>query len=856
MATKILDLEVQQIPTTLSGLEGYENALILLRLDAQPIGQVSLPVIDGRIDGRVLRETLPSAVGWTLWEQAWMQNFLKPAQFGSKKFTEPAVTVAICTRDRTEDLKACLASLMKLPDDGQELLVVDNCPSTDATKDLVACYPGVRYIRENRLGLDCARNRALREAQQSIVAFIDDDAVADANWLRAIVPNFSDPLVLCTTGLTLPLELETEAQELFERMGGFSRGFERKVFGLPRHNPLAAGAVGAGVNMALRREVLQLVGPFDEALDAGTPTHSGGDHDMFSRIMLEGYRIVYDPAALTRHRHRRTKEELRRTVYGYGVGVYATLTRHLLLHHEWGAFRIAWKWFRLDQGPKLARSLRRRSRSLELRLILDELRGCCVGPWAYLRSRRQLSRNLPSRAKEDQFNQSQHPEVIEAPRTGISHEPAAGTSESSTRQEARAPETLVTLGAPEMSVIIPTHNRGYALKRTLDALRAQTCEAGHFEVIIVADGCTDGTVALLQQYEAPFTLRAIEQPGSGPATARNNGASQARGRLLVFLDDDIEASPFLLEAHQRAHEHRSGCVSIGYLPPDLQTQKGFFRGAIRSWWEDMFNRMRQPGHRFAYTDLLSGNFALEAKLFAQVGGFNTELWCHEDYELGVRLIQDGADFTFVEAAMGRHHELTDLKRVLWRKFEEGRADVLLGQLHPELRAVLPMSRMFNPRSSSAGRLNTFILARPSLGDRLTPHLLHLMNGLEFMRMRRHWHQLLDRLMAYWYQRGVLKELDGKVTAHDFVHQSTLPVDEKDGEMEIDLREGLQRAEQRLDDDRPASVFIRYGEQVVGRIDNIPGSERLRGAQLRPTLAKNFVRPLLVAMAIENATHLT
>jgi hypothetical protein len=66
-------------------------------------------------------------------------------------------------------------ALLRLPEDGQELLVVDNCPSTDATCNLVAAYEGIRYVREDRPGLNVARNRALREAVNEIVAFTDDD---------------------------------------------------------------------------------------------------------------------------------------------------------------------------------------------------------------------------------------------------------------------------------------------------------------------------------------------------------------------------------------------------------------------------------------------------------------------------------------------------------------------------------------------------------------------------------------------------------------------------------------------------------------------------------------------------------
>jgi len=223
------------------------------------------------------------------------------------------------------------------------------------------------------------------------VAFTDDDAIVDREWLAALVRNFDDPRVLCVTGLTMPVELETEAQELFEAYSPFGRGFERRVFDAVRSSPLAVGRVGAGANMALRRSALDLVGEFDEALDGGTPTRSGGDHEMFSRILAAGFRIVYDPAALSWHRHRRSMEELRETLRGYGTGVYAMWTRALVEGREYGVFKQAAAWLRYGQVPELARALAGRPRRMPLSLLAAEWRGCLAGPFAYLASRRQAA---------------------------------------------------------------------------------------------------------------------------------------------------------------------------------------------------------------------------------------------------------------------------------------------------------------------------------------------------------------------------------------------------------------------------------------------------------------------------------
>lgn len=386
MATAVLDLDLNRLPAEITGLENYGRALVLIRLNGRPVGKVSLPVAGGRIGGAELRTTLIDAGGTLLWER-WLHDRL---EWDERRSAPPAVTVAICTRDRTEDLGRCLDALMRMPDDGQEVLVVDNCPSTEATRRLVESCNGVRYVREDRPGLNAARNRALSEARHPIVAFTDDDAVPDRGWLRALASNFDQPLTLCVTGLTMPMELETAAQEWFERHNPFGKGFKRTVFKGIQADPLRVGRVGAGVNMALRRTAPEMIGFFDEALDAGTMTRSGGDHEMFSRILMAGYDIVYDPAALSWHRHRRTWEELRQALYGYGTGAYAFMTRRLLTEGELGALGLAWEWFHVQQLPDLIHALLRRPGSMPLDLIVAELRGCMAGPRAYFASRKRL----------------------------------------------------------------------------------------------------------------------------------------------------------------------------------------------------------------------------------------------------------------------------------------------------------------------------------------------------------------------------------------------------------------------------------------------------------------------------------
>jgi GT2 family glycosyltransferase len=192
--------------------------------------------------------------------------------------------------------------------------------------------------------------------------------------------------------MTMPLELETEAQEAFENFSPFGKGFKRKTYTHTSVNPLSTGQIGAGANMALRKEVQQAVGLFDEALDAGTLTQSGGDHEFFSRILLAGYHIIYEPSALSWHRHRRTMEETRNAIKGYGVGVYAYWTKLLVEEREFGILKLPYGWFMHTQLPNILRSILRRPGSQPLHLLLTELQGCILGPWKYFSSKKEIKR--------------------------------------------------------------------------------------------------------------------------------------------------------------------------------------------------------------------------------------------------------------------------------------------------------------------------------------------------------------------------------------------------------------------------------------------------------------------------------
>jgi glycosyltransferase involved in cell wall biosynthesis len=315
---------------------------------------------------------------------------------------EPAtrVTVAVCTRNRADQLEQCLTSIDALdyPAHLLDVLVVDNAPVDDSTRIVVSRHAGVRYAVEHAPGLDRARNRALQEARGDVIAYTDDDVIVEASWARAVALAFEDePHAMCVTGLVVPDALDTEAELLFERYGGFGRGFTRKVFAVPAGGSAVqayggTGRFGTGANMAFRRAFLLETGGFDPALDVGTPTNGGGDLEMFLRVLADGHALVYEPSAVVRHRHRRDYASLRKQFSNNGFGFYAYLARTARERPRDRAavIRLGVWWFWWWNVRRLIRTLLRID-AFPVDLVVAELRGSLIGPRRYEAAAGQLA---------------------------------------------------------------------------------------------------------------------------------------------------------------------------------------------------------------------------------------------------------------------------------------------------------------------------------------------------------------------------------------------------------------------------------------------------------------------------------
>ena len=212
------------------------------------------------------------------------------------------LTVVICTHERAASLRRTLLSIVdQARESGAEIIVVDNA-SSDDTAAVVNAFVGVRYVREQQLGLCHARNRGWREANAPVVVFLDDDAVAAPGWIAAVQGAFADgdPAVGCVGGAVLP-DWEVPAPGWLSPRVALALTIIDWPGGRRRLTDLSAEWL-AGANLACRIAALETVGGFHPWLDRrGAHLLSSGDVFLEKRMMQCGYVCVYEPAMQVRH---------------------------------------------------------------------------------------------------------------------------------------------------------------------------------------------------------------------------------------------------------------------------------------------------------------------------------------------------------------------------------------------------------------------------------------------------------------------------------------------------------------------------------------------------------------------------
>ncbi len=268
------------------------------------------------------------------------------------------------------------------------------------------------------------------------------------------------------------------------------------------------------------------------------------------------------------------------------------------------------------------------------------------------------------------------------------------------------------------SLVIPTYNRKPILSKCLKALEFQQLTNDSvvtgYEVVVVDDGSTDGTVEWLQEYQLQFpNLRWIQQEHQGPAAARNLGVNSAVGDIIIFIDSDLVVTENFLQAHGEA---------LLQGQKNLGSDRLFTYGAVINTC-NFENPTSEPYKvtDFSAAYFATGNVAIPRHWLEKAGLFDTsfQLYGWEDLELGVRLKQLGLKLIKCPAAVGYHWHpafaLHQIPNLIEKEIQRGRMGVLFYQKHPtwEVRMMIQMTwlhRLLWGVLSLGGNLNERTMA--------------------------------------------------------------------------------------------------------------------------------------------------
>ncbi len=243
-----------------------------------------------------------------------------------------------------------------------------------------------------------------------------------------------------------------------------------------------------------------------------------------------------------------------------------------------------------------------------------------------------------------------------------------------------------------LTVVIPTYNRLPILQKCLQALEQQQYDhtITNYEVVLVDDGSTDGTLIWLEENRLAFPhVRVFCQSHQGPAAARNLGVEQARGDIIIFIDSDLVVTETFLQCHADA-------LAEGYKT----SEKVFTYGRVINTC-NFENPTSEPYKitDFSAAYFATGNVAIARHWLIEAGLFDSQFkqYGWEDLELGVRLKKLGLQLIKCPDAVGYHwhpaFSLEQLPKLIDREIQRGKMGVLFYQKHPsfEVKMMIQMT---------------------------------------------------------------------------------------------------------------------------------------------------------------------
>ncbi len=324
-----------------------------------------------------------------------------------------------------------------------------------------------------------------------------------------------------------------------------------------------------------------------------------------------------------------------------------------------------------------------------------------------------------------------------------------------------------------VSVIIPTYQRCNSLKRALIALCSQTFPKENYEVIVSIDGSTDSTQEMLTGFESPFKLRTIWKPNAGRSAARNRGISEANGDILIFLDDDMEAYPELIERHYKHHKINPRLCVLGNVPVHICNDSSPLEMYIaETIYIPFMERITSSGYKFQGLEFYGGNFSIRKEVIQEIGSFNDEYNVNEDMDLGLRIMYAGIEIISEPNALSTQYIEKDYEGIAMHTIEQGKSEVIFARKYPN---TFSFNRICEYNKGTIKwrlfRAGLIWLSFQSLKfPRFVAHIVRLLEKYSPNRVKRCYNLSLD----YFFWFGVFstlkspknqKELISKIKSH-------------------------------------------------------------------------------------------
>jgi glycosyltransferase involved in cell wall biosynthesis len=254
---------------------------------------------------------------------------------------------------------------------------------------------------------------------------------------------------------------------------------------------------------------------------------------------------------------------------------------------------------------------------------------------------------------------------------------------------------------PKVSVVIPSKNRCALLARSIDRIESQTVSREHYEVIVIDNDSVDDTRNVLEEKARTYSnLKFGVQEKPGAAATRNAGLQLARGEVILFIDDDVQAESTLIDTHLDRHAKSSNVAVIGAVSvPWGDTTDPFLRYLRDHRILNPYTPSKGPID-FSYYHTC--NVSTPTNALLRVGGFNEnfKVYGMEDIELGYRLEKDGCRMVFAPEARAVHYRFPEYWDFLERSEKAGYSLGYLIRVHPELKERFVESGRFTRRLKS------------------------------------------------------------------------------------------------------------------------------------------------------------